>query len=584
MATLNQALITPEVGWKRYDDTNVNFSYSGLWEENSYIGYFGSRAMRGKGVVGNLNFMKFYFKGTKIRIIGSSTSNTAFDNSVAIEIDGIKSNFTQIYSTATHQALLFEKINLADEYHEVKIYPQTVDKIYLFDAVDIDFNGVFGLPVNKTLISLNGTTRYYNAGWKTIASPPSKSDFETYGHDDLSLIKSEAWSELLLINPDVKLLTYVPTGNVANGIDVTVQGKGLGLSAIPVPQFVHLKNPAGIYGNLSDLMVSEGINNDVKNNTRYLISPNKTAWYTWDGTSFVSVDASVNSNILTKGMTYKTILNMQEPQWTSWSHDNLYVGVYLDDDIRGKSTSIVDKISYADLAPKYSTKVSDAKLYILNTTSTINVTFAGKTITGSVDDADSGKVQYRVLLNGNPYFPQSGDFTPLQAAPLDVALTLSNDEIKIDENNVLRIEFQDYWGATDYWQTNFVGTYNGLMFLDSTGKYYSTDVGEILQNLDFGIIIAGQTTVEQAIILRNTYGYPVNNILIRANQANFPVGMSARFGTNEISFESLDELLYAQTLEDGEELTFYIRLATQLGVTPPTSGEFDIIVTADKVI
>lgn len=420
--------------------------------------------------------------------------------------------------------------------------------------------------------------------WKTLTtSTPNKSQFETYGYDDLSVITPKQWTDLMKLDSDIKLLTYVPTGSAPTIINATKEGKGLGLSAIPVPQFIHLKNSARIYGDLSDLIVSEGINNNIINNTRYLISPNKTAWYTWDGTSFVQVNTSVKSNILKNGMTYQSILKMQESQWISWPHDNLYVGVYLDDEIREKTISIVDSISYADLAPKYTTKVSDAKLYILNTISTINVTFTGKTINGTIDDADSGKVQYRILLNGTPYFPQSGDFTSLQVAPLNIALTLSNKDILIDKNNVVRVEFQDYWGATDYWETNFIGTYSGLIFKDMSGQYYSSDIGEVLKYLDFGIVIAGQTTIEQGIKLTNSYGYDVNNLRISVNKNKLPDGVSVLFGTNVISFESLDELFYPNTLLNGEELTFYIKLSTKLGLTKPSSGVFDIVVNADKV-
>lgn len=444
------------------------------------------------------------------------------------------------------------------------------------------------LSVNRTLIQLNnGDVKYFDGGslaWKTLTtSTPNKSQFETYGYDDLSAITPKQWADLMKLDSDIKLLTYVPTGSAPTIINATKEGKGLGLSAIPVPQFIHLKNSARIYGDLSDLIVSEGINNNIINNTRYLISPNKTAWYTWDGTSFAQVNTSVKSNILKNGMTYQSILKMQESQWISWPHDNLYVGVYLDDEIREKTISIVDSISYADLAPKYTTKVSDAKLYILNTISTINVTFTGKTINGTIDDADSGKVQYRILLNGTPYFPQSGDFTSLQVAPLNIALTLSNKDILIDKNNVVRVEFQDYWGATDYWETNFIGTYSGLIFKDMSGQYYSSDIGEVLKYLDFGIVIAGQTTIEQGIKLTNSYGYDVNNLRISVNKNKLPDGVSVLFGTNVISFESLDELFYPNTLLNGEELTFYIKLSTKLGLTKPSSGVFDIVVNADKV-
>lgn len=355
------------------------------------------------------------------------------------------------------------------------------------------------------------------------------------------------------------------------------------MSALPQAQFVKQLNPSNTYGSLQDIITTEVNTGGTNGVIRYLLSADGTTFKKWNGTSFTAVDISNIANVASQGMTLAEINTITPTQWNQWADATLYVGVYLDEDVREKTKAYVNSISYKSLIPKESTKISDAKLYILNTTSTINVTFAGNTITGTIDDADVGKVQYRVLLNGAPYFPADGLFTPLMASPLDVSLTLSNDDVLIDVNNTLRVEFQDYWGATDYWETNFIGTYSGLLFLNGTGQYYSTDVGEVLQYLDFGVIIAGQTTIEQAIVVRNTYGYSVTNIGIRANQTNFPIGMTAQFGTSQIAFEALNEIVLPTILLDGGELTFYLRLTTQLGVTPQAIGEFDIIITVDKI-
>jgi hypothetical protein len=283
------------------------------------------------------------------------------------------------------------------------------------------------------------------------------------------------------------------------------------------------------------------------------------------------------SNILTHGMRKLDLSSITKSQWEQWTSPKLYLGIYTDED------TVIDSISYVDTSPKESTQISDAKLYILNTVSTINVSFAGSTLSGTIDDEDEGKVQYRVILNGANYYPSDGSFTPLLSSPLDVNLTLSNKDYLIDQNNTLRVEFKDYWGSTDFWQTNFIGAYSGILFTNALGEYYSTDIGEVLKYLDFGSIIAGQTTFEHEIKLKNTYGFPIENIRLYTKGGTFPSGMKAQFGTNLISFEATEELNINKSLLDGEETSFYIRLSTQLGITPPSIGEFDIVVVADRV-
>lgn len=357
----------------------------------------------------------------------------------------------------------------------------------------------------------------------------------------------------------------------------------LNLSALPTPQFIKQVNPNNISGTISEFLSSESFTSTGNSTIRYLLSSDKTTWKTWDGANFVNVDTSNMSNIVANGMKRTTLQSLTASNWEKWTSQTMYLGIYLEEDIRGKTKAHIDSISYKDAVPKESTQISDAKLYILNTVSTIDVTFAGSTLSGSIDDEDEGKVQYRVILNGANYYPSDGSFTPLLASPLNINLQLSNKDYNIDENNTIRIEFKDYWGTSDYWQTNFVGTYSGILFTDSEGKYYSTDIGEVLQHLDFGDIYAGQTTLEHEVVLKNTYGYPINNIRLYTKANSFPNGMKAQFGTNLMSFEAVEELDMNTTLNDGEEVSFYIRLSTQLGVTPPTIGEFDIVVVADRI-
>ncbi|MGG0667630.1 SPRY domain-containing protein [Lederbergia citrisecunda] len=401
-----------------------------------------------------------------------------------------------------------------------------------------------------------------------------------YYTDDLAKTEAELeitanYSPLDEFDEDFEVVTWT---------DETDAGRLLNMNALPQPQFVTLIDPHNIYGDFGGILPEEFQKGNKIGILRYLISPNGTNWNTWNGSSFAIVDTSSLENISNQGLSFEDINSITQTQWNTWQHDKLYVGVFIDEDIRGEAEAIVQSISYKSLVGKHTTKISDAKMYILNTKSTINVEFKGSTVVGSIDDEDKGKVQYRILLNEESFYPADGSFTPLLPSPLNISVTIPSDQIRIDENNTLRIEFQDYWGTTDYWERNFVGTYNGLLFLDESGEYYSTNIGDILKYLDFGVIIAGQTTLEHKVRIRNTYGFPVKNVYIQANQQNFPSGLKAQFGTNGTSFEALDNLPIEKVLEDGDEIDFYIRLSSQLGTQPVTNGKFDIIVTADQAV
>lgn len=73
-----------------------------------------------------------------------------------------------------------------------------------------------------------------------------------------------------------------------------------------------------------------------------------------------------------------------------------------------------------------------------------------------------------------------------------------------NQENKLRVEYQDYWGETESWETKFIGSYSGLMFMDETGNYYSDTFGGILKYLDFDMLIAGQTSLDQKVVVKTS--------------------------------------------------------------------------------
>ncbi len=132
------SLTAPDVGWRRYDDTDARFNYSGTWTT-------GSNAARYNG--GNQftylksAYVSFKFYGSKLRIISNKYTDRAPYN--ILSIDGVLYNVETYNSTPMEgQYVVFEKIDLSNGIHEVKYYASDsfIDgtNVIAWDAIDID--------------------------------------------------------------------------------------------------------------------------------------------------------------------------------------------------------------------------------------------------------------------------------------------------------------------------------------------------------------------------------------------------------------------------------------------------------------
>ncbi|MGN4125842.1 LamG-like jellyroll fold domain-containing protein [Lysinibacillus sphaericus] len=394
---------------------------------------------------------------------------------------------------------------------------------------------------------------------------------------EADLILEANWSPIDELEGDFEVVTWTDEA------PETAQ-RVLEMTAIPKPQFVKLVSPKRVYGALDDVIVND-ISQSYRDEARYFVggeTPDK--WYVWDKKDkrFVVADASTEQAISTNGMKHTDLNNITDTQWRTWKEKYLNIGVFLKDNPRDTIVSVVESVSYEDYLPRDTTTISDTSLYILNTTAKIDISFDANILKGVLSDDDLTRVQYRVLLNNGYYYPTDGSFTKLGESPQNIELVIGSKDIRIDDWNTLKIEFQDFFGTTDYWQASFIGSYSGLMFKDVYGQYFSSEIGEVLQYLDFGVIIAGQTTIEHEVILKNQYGYDIKDIHLYANTSNFPTGMSIEFSTSLSPFMPQPDLRLSGVLQNNEEMSFFIRLKSELGATPDANGSFDIIVRADK--
>lgn len=389
------------------------------------------------------------------------------------------------------------------------------------------------------------------------------------------------------INPVLNLeVNYSPIDELEGNFEVVTwtdesQDKAkrtLDMVSIPHPQFLKFQLPIILLSKVGKLDVING-----QGGIRFLFSHDNATWYKWSGSDFINVDASTNDLITSNGNTPDEINSISQNDFISkWSHSNFSLGVYLEDSIRDKFTSSLEDLILTENYPSSTSTLSDINLYILNTTARIDLELAGLTLTGSLSDADLTRVQYKVTLNGESFYPSNGEWTALSEPPQNINITMKTSDIKMMDWNTLRVDFRDFFGTEDYWQTTFVGNYASLMFKDTDGNYYSDDVGQVLQYLDFGNIVAGEVTVSHEIILKNQYGYAVKDIEIVPNTSYLPEGVLIEMSKTNDTFIPESDLLYSEGLDDNEELSFFVRMNTDVNSIPNEYNKFDVFVKASR--
>lgn len=135
-ATVGDKLEQPEEGWTRYDDKDINITYTGSGWFNSTNGasffYNGSETVTNNATDSSFSFN---FVGSKVRLI--TTVSSLKTQSYVLTLDGVDYPYTQYNDSAVYQYISFEKLDLPYGEHSVKISSSSSGQLGL-DAVDVD--------------------------------------------------------------------------------------------------------------------------------------------------------------------------------------------------------------------------------------------------------------------------------------------------------------------------------------------------------------------------------------------------------------------------------------------------------------
>ncbi|SUA97331.1 filamentous hemagglutinin family outer membrane protein [Paenibacillus thiaminolyticus] len=440
---------------------------------------------------------------------------------------------------------------------------------------------------NKSLIQLNnGEYRTYrDTGWEVICPPVTSQLFAQHGMTDLSIIPPEAWQELVQLSPTVEIVTYVPEGNKVKSFAETYMDIPLriDMKALPFEQLLVQPSDFELHGSLLAIIANQLPVQAYEGRCQFILSfDGGVTWEVFRNGRWKSVNAADMAKVRELGMSFKALARIKEAHFQD-KGSQLRIGYYLDESIHREEEVKLDHSRLVARSALDDVKVKDLSLSLLNTKASIELKLTGNKLTGRLDDPDKGKVQYRVLLNDKPYFPANGEFTRLAASPVDINLTISERDIVFNQENKLRVEYQDYWGETESWETKFIGSYSGLMFMDETGNYYSDTFGGILKYLDFDMLIAGQTSLDQKVVVKNQLGYSITNLTLKTVNESLPDGVAIELSRKSSPFLPVDSLLYSEVLHQGDTVECYVRIATEIDAKPTPDGRFEIRAYANRI-
>lgn len=133
---VGEQLTSPEVGWKRYDDTHPAIKYEGTWNTSTVADTNGGSLKYSNDVTAKISFN---FIGAKLRVI-AHYQGSGYDNEQSIKVDGVSYSYSQKKDPTLYKVMVFELVNLESTKHTVEITSPHITYISI-DAIDIDSDG-----------------------------------------------------------------------------------------------------------------------------------------------------------------------------------------------------------------------------------------------------------------------------------------------------------------------------------------------------------------------------------------------------------------------------------------------------------
>ncbi len=190
-----------------------------------------------------------------------------------------------------------------------------------------------------------------------------------------------------------------------------------------------------------------------------------------------------------------------------------------------------------------------------NDNPTITGVLTGDYLQAAIGDPEGDAVKYRILVNGEV----RQDWTEFMQPPAIVNYRVSAQDVIINEQNSVIIEVQDNMGGIGNCVFDFVGQYYNIMFMDEYGDYYSDDKGQMLKALDLGSFLIRQSSEVKPVIIKNTTGVLLKDIVISSDPNNDTV---IELSLTREGFDRRNSITLPVILGNGDTYTIYIKART----------------------
>ncbi len=400
------------------------------------------------------------------------------------------------------------------------------------------YGGIYAFGNLNFLLIKDGTEikTYQNGSWVNtgLSEPLTKADFEIYG-------MSTVPTDLIALSDNFEVLTWINS----------IETKKIQLTIDPFWPLEQLQNPELLIWtddiNMSSPMVS--VTGKFKDIFRYKVEFEDTILKDW--TDFT--DQSVSDSVTVPSSIIQSL--------------NPYTITVTAEQVDGTIVTSSGTVTLYDTEP------------------TLIVEMVGLDVHVQVGDAEGDDVQFLVRLNGTQLYPTEEGFTDLIPSPANWYKTLLSNEVNIGSDNIIEVTAKDQWGKQSSITYNFVGEYVGIMFVeckegDSEGDLYTTDLGELLKYLDFGILIAGQVSESIPVYLKNMTGKTITNIKFTSSNITLDSGVKVYIGdSDDVYGIEPTTITFTDVVQPEEKIKFHVRLHAY--PTAKNPGVFEVLAIAD---
>lgn len=280
-------------------------------------------------------------------------------------------------------------------------------------------------------------------------------------------------------------------------------------------------------------------------------------------------------------ISYRILLNNIEIlNWSQFINDPYIDYTILNNQLTLGNNNLV--IEYKDNFSESSLGSWEQTITKLNNNPISNLIVSSNALKGIISDADNDKIQYQIIINGKQRYPSKG-YSEYVQTPYNINYPISEHYINynnINAENNLTINIKDSFGEICTQNISFLTGYVGLMFMDESRTYLTTDIGKLLKYLDFGTIKAGDITNIQKVIIKNQCGSNINNLTILARNEYSTIKIE--FSKTKKPFEKNDTLNFENIIMNEDEIDFYLRLST-VSSQELINGEMVILVQANQI-